>query len=81
MIGDCYLGPLGAEINCRSDSVEIVVSTVNPFYGHLYVAGQFHRSHCVATARNSSVKEIRLTIDLTSCNIQKQMMVGRMMII
>ncbi|CAG9539748.1 unnamed protein product [Cercopithifilaria johnstoni] len=69
---DFSRGPLGAEINCHSDSVEIIVSTINPFYGHLYVSGQFHRSECTVTARNSSLKEIRLTIDLASCNIQKQ---------
>ncbi|EFO27042.1 hypothetical protein LOAG_01440 [Loa loa] len=67
------VGPLGAEINCHSDSVEIIVSTVNPFYGHLYVPGQFHHSECAGIARNSSSKEIRLSLDLTSCNIQKQM--------
>uniref|UniRef100_A0A1I7VM02 ZP domain-containing protein n=1 Tax=Loa loa TaxID=7209 RepID=A0A1I7VM02_LOALO len=69
------VGPLGAEINCHSDSVEIIVSTVNPFYGHLYVPGQFHHSECAGIARNSSSKEIRLSLDLTSCNIQKQMKV------
>ncbi|KAL4002040.1 von Willebrand factor type A domain family protein [Acanthocheilonema viteae] len=70
---DFSRGPFGAEINCRSDSVEIVVSTVNPFHGHLYVSGQFHRPECIATVQNSSFKEIRLSIDLTACNIQKQM--------
>ncbi|MCP9258184.1 hypothetical protein DINM_001444 [Dirofilaria immitis] len=39
-------GPFGAEINCYSDSVEITVSVVNPFYGHLYVSGQFHHPEC-----------------------------------
>uniref|UniRef100_A0AAF5PPP7 von Willebrand factor type A domain-containing protein n=1 Tax=Wuchereria bancrofti TaxID=6293 RepID=A0AAF5PPP7_WUCBA len=65
-------GVFGAEINCHSDSIEIIVSTVNPFYGHLYIPGHFHVSECAATARNSSSKEIRFSIDLTSCNIQKQ---------
>uniref|UniRef100_A0A0R3RJ32 ZP domain-containing protein n=1 Tax=Elaeophora elaphi TaxID=1147741 RepID=A0A0R3RJ32_9BILA len=70
---DFSRGPLGAEITCHSDSVEIVVSTVNPFHGHLYVASQFHHPECTATAQNSSSKEIRLSIDLNSCNIQRQM--------
>ncbi|VDN31700.1 unnamed protein product, partial [Gongylonema pulchrum] len=69
---DFSRGPHGAEINCHSDSVEIGISTVNPFHGHLYVPGQFHRPECVATARNSTSKEIRLSIGLTSCGIQKQ---------
>lgn len=68
------LGPHGAEITCKSDSIEIGVSTVNPFYGHMYVVGQFNRPECVVNARNSS-REIRLTIGLNSCNIQKQFMV------
>uniref|UniRef100_A0A915PJX0 VWFA domain-containing protein n=1 Tax=Setaria digitata TaxID=48799 RepID=A0A915PJX0_9BILA len=70
---DFSRGPYGAEINCHSDSVEIIVSTVNPFHGHFYVPGQFHRPECVATARNSTSKEIRLSVDLISCNTQKQM--------
>ncbi|VDK66602.1 unnamed protein product [Anisakis simplex] len=64
-------GPHGAEIICNSDSISIGVSTVNPFYGHLYVIGQYHRSECVATPRNAS-KQIQLTIPLTSCDVQKQ---------
>ncbi|VIO91254.1 Uncharacterized protein BM_BM10691 [Brugia malayi] len=69
---DFSRGLFGAEINCHSDSVEIIVSTVNPFYGHLYVPGYFHVPECAATAQNSSSREIRFSIDLTSCNIQKQ---------
>ncbi|VDN04752.1 unnamed protein product [Thelazia callipaeda] len=69
---DFSRGQHGAEINCRSDSVEIVISTVNPFRGHLYVSGQFYRPECVATAPNSTSKEIQLAINLTSCNIQRQ---------
>ncbi|KHN78530.1 Cuticlin-1 [Toxocara canis] len=72
---DFSRGPHGAEIICNSDSVSIGVSTVNPFYGHLYVVGQFHRPECVTTARNAS-KEIQLTVGLTSCDVQKQFMLN-----
>uniref|UniRef100_A0A9J2PUT6 ZP domain-containing protein n=1 Tax=Ascaris lumbricoides TaxID=6252 RepID=A0A9J2PUT6_ASCLU len=72
---DFSRGPHGAEITCNSDSVSIGVSTVNPFYGHLYVVGQFHRPECVAIARNSS-KEIQLTVGLASCDVQKQLMLN-----
>uniref|UniRef100_A0A8R1Y4W4 VWFA domain-containing protein n=1 Tax=Onchocerca volvulus TaxID=6282 RepID=A0A8R1Y4W4_ONCVO len=67
---DFSRGPFGAEINCNKDSVEIIVSTVNPFFGHLYVSGQFNHPECVM--QNKSSKVISLLLDLTSCNIQKQ---------
>ncbi|VDD86442.1 unnamed protein product [Enterobius vermicularis] len=69
-------GAHGAEIICNSDSIDIRVSTVNPFYGHLYVANQFTHSECVAKAENLST-EVYLPLSLTSCNIQKQSMIAK----
>uniref|UniRef100_A0AC34FFN3 Uncharacterized protein n=1 Tax=Panagrolaimus sp. ES5 TaxID=591445 RepID=A0AC34FFN3_9BILA len=66
-------GTDGAEVKCLSDSINVGVSTMKQFMGHLYIDGQYYDSKCNSKSNST---EVNLKVGLNECGIKRQFSVN-----